>query len=57
MDALSLVGGFKEFADTKKIRIQRGTQEFKFNYKDVSRGKHPEENILLENGDRIFVKE
>jgi hypothetical protein len=51
------VGGFKEFANTKKIRIQRGTQEFNFNYKDVSRGKNLKENILLENGDQIFVKE
>jgi polysaccharide export outer membrane protein len=57
MDALSLVGGFKDFANTKKIRIQRGTKEFNFNYKDVSKGKHLEDNILLENGDRIFVKE
>jgi polysaccharide export outer membrane protein len=57
MDALALVGGFKEFANTKKIRIQRGTQEFNFNYKDVSRGKNLKENILLENGDQIFVKE
>jgi polysaccharide export outer membrane protein len=57
MDALSLVGGFKDFANTKKIRIQRGAQEFNFNYKDVSKGKHLEENILIENGDRIFVKE
>jgi polysaccharide export outer membrane protein len=57
MDALALVGGFKDFANTKKIRIQRGAKEFDFNYKDVSRGKHLEENILLENGDQIFVKE
>lgn len=62
MDALSSVGGFKEFANKKKIRIQRmlpsgATQEFKFNYNDVSRGRHMEENILLENGDRIFVSE
>jgi polysaccharide biosynthesis/export protein len=57
MDAMSLVGGFKDFANPKKIRIQRGTQEFIFNYKDVSRGKKMEQNILLENGDRIFVPE
>lgn len=57
MDALALVGGFKDFANKKKIRIMRGTKEFDFNYEDVSRGKHLEENILLENGDQIFVKE
>jgi polysaccharide export outer membrane protein len=62
MDALSSVGGFKDFANKKKIRIQRmlpsgATQEFKFNYNDVSKGRHMEENILIENGDRIFVAE
>ena len=63
MDALSNVGGFRDFADTKKIRIQRpaadgkSAQEFKFNYKDVSNGKNMGQNISLQNGDRIFVKE
>ena len=62
MDAMSSVGGFRDFANTKKIRIQRvmpdGTiKEFKFNYKDVSKGKSMEQNILLQNGDRIFVPE
>jgi len=62
MDALSNVGSFKDFANTKKIRIQRmlptgATQEFKFNYKDVSKGKNMEQNIQLQNGDRIFVPE
>jgi polysaccharide export outer membrane protein len=56
LDALSNVG-FKDFANPKKIRIMRGTQTFLFNYKDVSRGKHMEENIYLQNGDRIFVPE
>jgi polysaccharide biosynthesis/export protein len=62
MDAMSSVGGFRDFANTKKIRIQRvlpdGTiKEFKFNYRDVSKGKNMEQNILLQNGDRIFVPE
>jgi polysaccharide export outer membrane protein len=62
MDALSEVGGFRDFANTKKIRIQRmlpngQTTELKFNYKDVSKGKNMEQNILLQNGDRIFVPE
>ncbi len=56
LDALSNVG-FKDFANPKKIRIMRGTQTFLFNYKDVSRGKHMEQNIYLQNGDRIFVPE
>lgn len=62
MDALSEVGGFRDFANTKKIRIQRTlpsgqTTELKFNYKDVSTGKNMEQNILILNGDRIFVPE
>jgi len=56
LDALSNVG-FKDFANPKKIRIMRGTQTFLFNYKDVSRGKNMEQNIYLQNGDRIFVPE
>lgn len=55
MDALSMVGDFKDFANRKKIRIQRGSQIMYFNYNDVSRGKHMEENVVLQNGDRIFV--
>ncbi|MDP9055132.1 MAG: polysaccharide export protein [Acidobacteriota bacterium] len=62
MDALSEVGGFRDFANTKKIRIQRRlpsgeTTEFKFNYKDVSKGRNMEQNIQIQNGDRIFVPE
>jgi len=55
MDALSNVGGFRDFANPKKIYVLRGTQKFNFNYKDVSKGKNMEQNILLQNGDRIFV--
>jgi len=57
MDAMSLVGGFRDFANKKKIRILRGTKTFYFNYNEVSKGKHMDQNILLENGDRIFVQE
>jgi polysaccharide export outer membrane protein len=57
MDALSNTGGFKDFANKKKIYVLRGTQKFTFNYQDVSKGKHMEENIQLQNGDRIFVPE
>jgi polysaccharide biosynthesis/export protein len=57
MDALSSVGGFKEFANTKKIYVLRGTQKFNFNYKEVSKGKNLEQNIRILSGDRIFVPE
>jgi len=53
-DALSSVG-FREFANTGKIIIIRGTKRIKFNYKDVLHGKHLEQNILLEPGDTIYV--
>ena len=56
-EALSRAGGFTEFANPKKIRIIRneGKQTIKFNWKDVSQGKHLEQNIYLENGDHIYV--
>jgi polysaccharide export outer membrane protein len=56
LEALSMAGGFREFANQKKITILRGSQTFKFNYKEVIRGKHLEQNIYLENGDHIIVK-
>jgi polysaccharide biosynthesis/export protein len=55
LDALSNAGGFRDFANPKKIYVLRGTQRFYFNYKKVSQGKHMEQNIELQNGDRIFV--
>lgn len=57
LQALSGAGGFKEFANTKKIKILRGTKQFHFNYKQVINGKHPEQNIYLENGDYVIVPE
>lgn len=58
MDALSEVG-FKDFANLKKITIQRGEQTFKFNYNDFQKGKNKDKNlnIELQNGDRIYVPE
>lgn len=54
-DALSTVG-FRDFANTKKIVIIRGKDRIKFNYNDVLKGKHLEQNIFLEPGDTIYVK-
>jgi polysaccharide export outer membrane protein len=53
-DALSTVG-FRDFANTKKVVIIRGSNRIKFNYKDVLKGKHLEQNIFLEPGDTIYV--
>jgi polysaccharide export outer membrane protein len=55
LDALTNAGGFKEFANTKKIVVLRNGERLKFNYKEVIKGKNAEQNILLENGDYIIV--
>ena len=54
-DALSNAGGFREFANKKKIIVIRGAERLKFNYQDILKGKNLEQNILLENGDTIVV--
>jgi polysaccharide export outer membrane protein len=55
LEALSRGGGFRDFANTKKIRVLRGSEVRYFNYKDVTKGKHLEQNIAVENGDHIIV--
>jgi polysaccharide export outer membrane protein len=55
LEALSRGGGFREFANTKKIRVLRGGEIRRFNYKEVTQGKHMEQNIAVENGDHIIV--
>jgi len=55
LEALSNCGGFRDFANSKKIRILRKGNILHFNYKDVSRGKNLEQNILIESGDHIIV--
>jgi polysaccharide export outer membrane protein len=55
LEALTLAGGFREFANTKNITVLRGGKKFRFNYKDVIKGKNMSQNILLENGDYIIV--
>jgi polysaccharide export outer membrane protein len=62
MDAFANCGGFKDFANLKKIYILRKdakglTHTIPFNYKDVSRGRHTEQDIKIQNGDRIIVPE
>lgn len=51
--------GFTQFANTKAIyllRNQNGKQErIPFNYKEVVKGNHPEQNIYLKPGDTIVV--
>lgn len=59
LQALALAGGLTEFADAKNLAILRvkdgKTQTFKFNYRDVSKGKNLDQNIVLYPGDTILV--
>ena len=55
LEALSHSGGFKDFANSKKIRILRGDKVYFFNFKQVTSGKHLEQNIVIENGDHIII--
>jgi len=59
IQAIALAGGVAEFADSKNITILRTengrTLSFKFNYRDVSKGKSLEQNILLRPGDTVVV--
>ena len=56
-DALSQAGGFRDFANKKDIVIVRGDRRIKFNWEEVVKGRKLEQNIYLENGDTIYVKE
>jgi polysaccharide export outer membrane protein len=51
--------GFTQFANLKAIYLLRTVngkqQKLPFNYKDVVKGNHPEQNILLKPGDTVVV--
>lgn len=55
LEALSRAGGFQQWANRKKIVILRGSKRLKFNYNEVIKGKHLEQNVYLKNGDNIVV--
>ena len=55
LEALVNAGGFRDFANTKKIRIMRGTQVFRFNYKEVLKQQKLAQNIELKPGDTVVV--
>jgi polysaccharide export outer membrane protein len=55
LEALVNAGGFREFANTRKIIIMSGGQQYYFNYKEVIHGKKLEQNRLLQPGDQIIV--
>jgi polysaccharide export outer membrane protein len=56
-EAINLAGGFRDFANQKNIVILKkdGTR-LKFNYKEYVKGKKLDQNILMEDGDTIFIK-
>jgi len=60
MDAIALAGGFKDFAKSKSIYVLRSineheTKRFQFNYKEVVKGTHPEQNIQIRPRDIVIV--
>jgi polysaccharide export outer membrane protein len=59
LQALSMAGGFAEWADQKQILIVRRQDNkelfFLFNYKEYISGKNLEQNILLQPNDTIIV--
>jgi len=58
LQALSSAG-FTQFANLKGIyllRMENGRQvKMPFNYKEVVKGRHPEQNVLLQRGDTVVV--
>ena len=60
VDAIALAGGFRDFAKQKSIYVLRhnpnGTEaRLPFNYKDVVKGKNPDQNVKLQPNDTIVI--
>ncbi len=59
LELIALAGDVLEYAKSKSVVIVRreeaGDRRFKFNYKDVVKGKNTEQNILLKPGDTVIV--
>jgi len=59
VEAISLAGGFTEWANKRKITVIRDEggrkQKFRVNYKKIISGKDPSQNIILQRGDTIIV--
>ncbi len=59
LQAISLAGGVTPFASTNRIRVlhrEGGRQvAVRFRYSDVARGRHLEQNIVLQSGDTVIV--
>jgi len=59
MQSLSLAGGTTPFAEVDGIRVLRRDggklRSIEFRYTDVERGRHLEQNIVLQPGDTVVV--
>lgn len=60
LDAIALSGGFQPFAKQKKVYVLRTSAEGKqvklpFNYKDVIKGRRPNDNVELLPRDTVVV--
>jgi polysaccharide export outer membrane protein len=60
LDAIAAAGGFRDFAKQKEIYVLHRDAEgknsrFPFNYKEVIKGVHSDQNIELESGDTVVV--
>lgn len=59
LDAISVAGGFTEFANRGDVKILRrkgaGIVEYRFDYDGYLKGRAPESNMLLTPGDTIVV--
>lgn len=59
LHVIALAGGVLEYADMKNITIVRkesgGERRFKFNYKEVLKGRSDGQNLILKPGDTVIV--
>jgi polysaccharide export outer membrane protein len=60
LDAIAMAGGFRDFAKEKKVYVLRTSPDGKqvrlaFNYKNIIKGKHNEQNIELQPRDTLVV--
>lgn len=60
LDGIAAAGGFRDFAKQKDIYVLRqdssgGQSRIAFNYREIIKGKHLEQNIKLEPRDTIVV--
>lgn len=60
LQAIAAAGGLLEFANKGNIVVVRKEngreRRFKFNYKEVVKGKKPQQNIILRPGDTVVVR-